>query len=284
MRSPISRTAAAAAVFVLIVSGVALWFHGGGAAVSFADVVEKFFEVKSYKMKMTDTIGDEIVRTADSIWSAPDRSRLEYKTKDGVERVMIEELNAKRLKTTHLIPAEKQAETMEWVDFDAREPFFGEAHGLMLKARDKKLEAVPLGEKVIDDRKAVGYRLKFEKFDTQQDIWADVETLLPVRIEITTIYPAETKDASPAGSKDKISGKIVHRSIWSDIQYNLKLDESLFDLNPPAGYKVVKHKPVVLSKEEEKPAAESKGSKPLNFGTLNMEGEVEEEGEAKAKK
>ena len=55
MRSPVSRVAAAV-IFVLAIAGVALWFHGGGATVSFAQVVEQFLKVKSYKLKITDQV------------------------------------------------------------------------------------------------------------------------------------------------------------------------------------------------------------------------------------
>ena len=52
MRSPVSRVAAAA-IFVLAVAGVALWFHGGGTTPAFADFIEPILEAKTVKYKMT---------------------------------------------------------------------------------------------------------------------------------------------------------------------------------------------------------------------------------------
>jgi hypothetical protein len=157
---------------------------------------------------------------------------------------------------------------MTFVNLPEREPFFDEAHSLMLKARDNKMEVTSLGEKVIEGRRAIGYRLKFEKYSAEEDIWADVETLLPVRIEITNVLP-------------KKSG--VMKSIWSDIQYNLNLDDSLFSLDPPKGYKVRKHKQHVLPKQENQPAGESNELSPMNYGPVTPLGEVEEGGSDDAK-
>jgi outer membrane lipoprotein-sorting protein len=258
MRLSVSRVAAAV-VFVVALGGVALWFHGGGATVSFADVVERFLGVKSYQMKATDQFDGELLHSYDSMWIAPGRSRREFKSKDGgIERVAIGDATSERTKGIIFSPEEKVAEIMEIVNLPDRQTFFDEAHSLMLKARERTTEATPLGEKVIDGRQAIGYRLKLEKYNTQQDIWADVKTLLPVRIEITTV--------------GKTPEKKVLKSIWSDIQYNLKLDESLFSLDPPAGYKVVKHKPVVLPKQSE---GEAKESAPMNSETVGLVG-VEE--------
>ncbi len=265
MRSPVSRIAAAV-VFVVAITGVFFWLHTGGATVSFAEVVERFLMVKSYKMKMTDQLDGNIFQTYDSMWIAPGCSRFEFKNSDGgIERVVITE----GTKGLYFSPKEKVAEITEVFNLPDQAPFFDEAHSLMLKAREKTVEAVPLGEKVIDGRQAIGYRLKIEKYSTQQDIWADAKTLLPVRIEITTVQPDK------AG---KTSAKKVLKSIWSDIQYNLELDESLFSLDPPVGYKVVKHQPVVLPKQ---PDGKAKESAPMNSETLGVVGVEEKWSEEK---
>ena len=52
MRSPVSRVAAAA-IFVLAIAGVALWFHGGGTTPAFADFLKPILEAKTVKYKMT---------------------------------------------------------------------------------------------------------------------------------------------------------------------------------------------------------------------------------------
>jgi outer membrane lipoprotein-sorting protein len=280
MRSPISRVAAAV-VFVLALGGVALLLHGSVTAVSFAQVVEKVLQVKSYQLKETDLEGGDVVRTYDHYGSAPGRSRLEIKDKDGkVQMVMIQERDSDKMKSLDLHPGEKVAHLMSYVNFPARKSFFDEAHSLMLKAQEEKTQAASLGKKTIEGRKAVGYRVMFDNNDTQEDIWADVETQLPIRIEITMVLPDNAQAAPAEGADNKAPKKKIYRSIWSDIRYNLKLDESLFSLNPPPGYKLIKHKTVVLSKQEKK---SEDGSAPMNTGTLVPMGEVEEEGKAEAR-
>ena len=64
MRSPVSRVAAAA-IFVLAIAGVALWFHGGGTTPAFADFLEPILEAKTVKYKMTTEM-DEPIRGNES--------------------------------------------------------------------------------------------------------------------------------------------------------------------------------------------------------------------------
>jgi anti-sigma factor RsiW len=52
MRSPVSRVTAAA-IFVLAVTGVAVWFHGSGATPAFADFLEPILEAKTVRYKVT---------------------------------------------------------------------------------------------------------------------------------------------------------------------------------------------------------------------------------------
>jgi outer membrane lipoprotein-sorting protein len=269
MRSPISHIAAAA-VFVFAVAGVFFWLHSGGATVTFAQVAEQFLKVKSYKLKGNHLIDDQFLDSYDMIWAAPGRSRQDFKNKEGViDRVIIRDGNSERLKETNLAPGWKNADLMEYVNLPDREPFFDEAHGLMLKARDKKMEATSLGEEVIEGHRSIGYRLNIEKYSATQDIWADAETLLPVRIEISNVI-----------SRDKQTSKnVVMKAIWSNIEYNVKLDDSLFSLAPPEGYKVRKHKKLVLPKQEK----QSDEPAPLNYGPDAPLGEVEEEGTPDAK-
>jgi hypothetical protein len=280
MRSPISRVAAAV-IFVLALGGVALLLHGSVTAVSFAQVVEKVLQVRSYQLKETDLVGDTVERTCDRYWIAPGRIRLEIKDKDGkVQMVMIQERDSGKMKSLDLCPGEKVARVMSYVNFPTGRSFFDEAHSLMLKAQKEKAEAASLGKKMIDGRRAVGYRVMFDNNDTQEDIWVDVETQLPIRIEITMVLDDNAQGAPADGAKGNTPKKRILRSIWSDIRYNLKLDESLFSLDPPQGYKVIKHKTVVLPKQEKK---SEDGSAPMNTGTLVLMGEVEEENKAESK-
>lgn len=77
-----------------------------------------------------------------------------------------------------------------------------------------------LGESEIDGRRAVGYR--FTSNHHVFTIWADPDTLLPIQTE-------------------SVSRMLPHmRMIDTDFVYNVDLDESLFNLEPPADYTVLK--------------------------------------------
>ena len=79
-------------------------------------------------------------------------------------------------------------------------------------------EVERLGTKQIDGRTAVGFRFELkEKKDTTKTIWADQETGLPIKIE-------EIQNGFHIGYKDS--------------RFNVELDDSLFDLEPPEGYTV----------------------------------------------
>ena len=67
MRSPVSRVAAAV-IFVLAITGVALWFHGGGATYAFADFIEPILEAKTAKFKMTTEMKGEPASTTGRSW------------------------------------------------------------------------------------------------------------------------------------------------------------------------------------------------------------------------
>ena len=55
MRSPVSRVTAAA-ILVLAVTGVALWFHGSGTTPAFADFIEPILHAKTVKYKVTGKV------------------------------------------------------------------------------------------------------------------------------------------------------------------------------------------------------------------------------------
>ena len=84
------------------------------------------------------------------------------------------------------------------------------------------------GVRVIDNKKAVGFRLKEEDdWGTwTRTFWVDPDTKLPLRIEIS--YRSPRKDL--VGSD----------WIQSDFVWNAELDPSLFSTKPPEGYAVEK--------------------------------------------
>jgi len=235
MRSPVSRVAAAV-VFVVAVGAVAVWFHGGGATPTFADIVKPILEAKSAKYKVTKESEGKITGSEEVMWIAPDRLREEHRFKeDGKEKRVIVITDYKKHKRLVLDPGDKSATVTEFVNVPEDMPFksiFVERREQLLSGRDKP-GITSLGEKKIDGRRAVGYRMRAPCLvmagDTDppkawREVWADPETMLPVREEFAS----------------EKSGKVLYRSIQSDYAFNLDLDESLFSLEPPAGYTVRK--------------------------------------------
>lgn len=298
MRSPVFRATTAAAVLLLIISGVVLWLHGGGANVSFADVVKEFLKVENCRYKITNSTDGKISVKLDCM-SVSDRGREELRDKDGkLQNVMITELKAGKLTTLWMTP-EKNVANLSVVDnFPEDEPMVNRVRSLLLKAKDQRANDLSsLGEKTIDGHRAVGYRLKTffgtkeNGCNIEEDIWADAETLLPIRIESTYKAFHEEQQKTPGEPKKTVEDPIS-KSIMSDFEYNVKMDESLFSLEPPAGYRLKKSKPITLPKAEPT-KAESKGSEPLSSGVIlpmdepdddDKEAPKEEKSEAKQPK
>ena len=83
---------------------------------------------------------------------------------------------------------------------------------------DPNSQVISLGEKQIDGRTVLGFR--FDTPGMPLTVWADPETELPVRIESTLAGPPKTEVA------------------MTNYEFNVELDESLFSLDIPEGYKV----------------------------------------------
>jgi prepilin-type processing-associated H-X9-DG protein len=78
-----------------------------------------------------------------------------------------------------------------------------------------------VGQKHIDGKLATGFQLTKENENRQIMVWADPETQLPILIE-------ETK---------KDAHSCIFHAITTDILFDVELDQSLFSLEPPQGYK-----------------------------------------------
>ena len=232
MRSPVSRVCAAV-VFIFAITGVALWFNGNGATLTFADVVKPFLEATSAKFKTTNENQGKIYSVQESMWLAPDLIREVHKRNGKTEAIVITDYE--KHKQLELYPDEKRAVVTEFLNIPKEMPFhsiFVERRQELLGAKDKP-GITQLGESEIDGRQTVGYRMKASCLVDPADpnppkawrmIWADPVTMLPIREEFTS-------------EKD---GKILCRSTVSNYEFNLDFDKSLFSLEPPEGYKVKK--------------------------------------------
>jgi outer membrane lipoprotein-sorting protein len=267
MRSPVSRVAAAV-IFVLAITGVALWFHGGGTTRAFADFIQPILEAKTVTYKMTTqmtalsaemkllpaemqrdvmkkaTVTAEImmIMTLDGY-----RARTETESPDRSKTVQITIWDGGQGKELRLQPAEKRATVRNLTNMhkdkipnpDSRD-LLAYFRSLLLDARDKPdVKRESLGEKDIDGRRVVGFRLSgrgLDKWppDTVMSLWGDPKTGLPVLIETTMAMAPNVKVT------------------MSDFAFNVDMDESLFSVEPPAGYDVIQGPTIDVSPQEEK--------------------------------
>jgi hypothetical protein len=121
-----------------------------------------------------------------------------------------------------LMPATKTAMVMtskgQAKDQPPNEPFF-RLRALLAKNRDPKdTPFKPIGDKEINGKQATGFRS--ESAFGQFTLWGDPKTGHPVRVEAVW------------------SGTPRSETVMSDFEINVDLKESMFDLTPPADYKV----------------------------------------------
>ena len=337
MRSPVSRTAAVT-ILVLAITGVAFWFHGGGATPTFADFIEPILEAKTAKFKMTlertgPAFSPEMVErmSADAIeglsaeakermsvtvekikglsaekrerlfvemgLSAEIKERLSAEMKEGrlsaemkerlsaeimkmmaadmkkglaasmkdqpaqTSEVMVLDATRSRMekempdksksvmifdwgrgKSLTLEPASKRAMVITTANMSkdqvAQQDMFGWFRSILLDARDKPdVKREPLGEKDIDGRRVVGFRVSSR--GSVVSLWGDPKTGLPVRAETTmAMYPNM-------------------KTTMSDFVFDVDMDESLFSVEPPAGYELIKAPTLDASPAEEKDLLET---------------------------
>ena len=256
MRHPVSL-ATAAAIFVLAVTGVALWFHGGGTTPAFADFLQPLLDAKTVKYKTTVDITSpsaagmltmvglsaemqkDLMKatTAEVMMLDANRMRTEWEMGDKSKKVDI--WDGGQGKQLMLEPAEKRATVWNYANVPKDKTLNGNDRGsasprrrpeepwpvacfrsALLDARDKPdVKHESLGEKEIDGRQVVGFRIS--RPGMVMSVWGDPKTGLPVRIESTQAIMSN------------------YKVTMSDFAFNVDMDESLFSVEPPAGYEVI---------------------------------------------
>jgi outer membrane lipoprotein-sorting protein len=223
MRHPVSRVAAAA-IFVIAVAGVAVWFHGSGTALSFADFVKPIAEAKTAKYTMTYEMEGRTAKVATVMVLAPSRmreeSREELPGKVELRLVTITDYQKRRILVLDNTHRTATVYTLDNVPEGMRSANWFD--GVRRHLLDTRIKREPLGEKEIGGHRAVGYRLIRHTYggsDSVMTLWGDPETGLPDRIEVI----------------EQRSGKEM-KVTMSDFVFNADLDESLFSVEPRAGY------------------------------------------------
>jgi len=226
MKSRITKLAAVVMIITAVLIGIT---HFGGSIdgtnVAFADVVRPILTVETGSFKMTiDVIssgldwidcGDEPLQTIEVMFAGPGRTRWDVPTGE----VLV--ANMHEGKVMILMPAKKEASVMQVGPPGVIPPHnrfnkLLELRRLIQYALETPDESVEyLGERDIEGVVAIGYHITGPRHHGDMTVWADVESKLPIRIE-------QSMDTETA--------------VINDIRYNVKLDESLFNVAPPEGY------------------------------------------------
>lgn len=236
-----TRIAVAATILVALF-GLMSWL-APGSAFAFADVAEALNNVHSATWKTTTVTklklpGEKeertVTTTANCMFLAPSRERTE-RTVEG-QTASIQIVDGRKGKVIMLAPAMKTAMVINLKDFPRENSPFGRTfqglRELVANAKSGKAGKVErLGAKTIEGRPAEGFRIQVGPIDVR--IWADANTLLPIRVEQTTTKITE-------GPKVNIA--------MTDFTVNLPLDESLFAVDVPPGYTVQQTKEIDASK------------------------------------
>lgn len=214
MKSKITKFAAAAAIIIAVLIGI--HYSGGsidGASVAWADVMEQISSFRPYAC--TNTVYDE---------GAPIRSyrlmrlsltqRREIRS-DGT--ILVFDLAVPKVLT--LVPEKKYAIERILDRQPTTDPDIFRMANSMQNTSSGEGSIQEIGIREIDGHVAKGFRSKTEYNDIT--IWADVQTKLPVRLEIIHV-----------GRGRKI--------IKSEFEFEMDFDEALFSTTAPEGYTVEK--------------------------------------------
>jgi outer membrane lipoprotein-sorting protein len=202
---------AAAAAVVVAFLGVTNWFRldNGKSGLVFAEVMQRICSSRTVTFNMAIERPGQPSMTMKAMELMPGRRRVEMP--DGASMIM----DRAARKALVLNPAAKKATCYDRLgpaDAAPEQDFFDR----LLQLRDQASE--DLGQQEIEGRLATGFHVKDQGADWS--IWVDPATGLPLRVEVTCDLVF-----SPGM-------KLVMR----DFAFNVDLDETLFSLDPPAGY------------------------------------------------
>jgi outer membrane lipoprotein-sorting protein len=220
MKSPTMKLAIAALIVLTVITGV---YHFGTSAPAFAEVIKPLLTARNTVYELTVQVKGKPSETAR--WMCKRESGTREERPGGTVRIMRED------QVIMLWPAGKKAVILKEINMPEDEQtqgeqptWFHEIRSRIQQAQEAEEESIEfLGKQEIDGLKALVYSLRGDSQTTNMTVWADSETLMPIRIE----HPM-----GRANSVMNIEGAIS----YSDIVFDVELDESLFAV--PAGYEV----------------------------------------------
>ena len=206
MRTPIIRLAAAAAIVVVLWVGIHLTGHSG---VAWADVMRNIQNARTLTYQTVLTFENGQRQVLKTMVRDPDRIRIE--SSEG--RTWIVDYGQGR--TLRLDPNSGQAQLSS-----TPQPTLNMYDAFRNFRNLPDFSVRPMGRRTLDGAAAEGFELMKAEEDHPITVWADPRTSLPVRIERTVKQP---------------DGKLI-QIVTINIVFDAELDESLFDLEVPAGY------------------------------------------------
>jgi hypothetical protein len=243
MKSGITKIAAA--VIVLVIIGLHLFSNSiNGTSVAWADVAKRLEKVSSYTAKadraLTETGQEEPFFQCEILrYFSPDYGSVEESYEDG-ELVMLIYCSISEKAALIVFPQNK----MYW-RFDLNEELMSlveyvnpaNTDGIMKLFGSER--CTKLGSRDIDGVRTEGFEVKDVKLFSQlprfllnpEDIniriWVNEETLLPIRIEGEGFV-----------GKGLLTGfkEFRYKEVMHSIEYDVEIDESIFDPNIPDDY------------------------------------------------
>jgi len=218
MKSKITKFAAAAVIIIAALIGI---HQFGGSTPAFADIVQPLLTARTATCKITINIKGEPPQTRDCMFMA---GRMRQVMPNGVIQIS-DKYHGQKMK---LYPAEKKAVIFEMTNMQEDKQrstnWFQKIRECIRQAQETEDKSVKfIGKQKIDGVTAFGYRIVENTNIMDMTVWADAETLLPIRIEYSL---------TNAGAVIEMEGTII----FSDIVFNEELDESLFSVEVPEGY------------------------------------------------
>jgi hypothetical protein len=211
MNSKWSKLAAAAAIVIAVLIGLQFL---GGSTVTFAQAVKSLEPILKANAAALDILVGPDEPNTPVIHDMVMGSRIRRTLSNVPGNVSIIDLESKRI--LNLAEEKKEAMYIDLKGLPAIPNYLESLKNTITRLQDSPHFVVEdLGLRVIDGREAVGFLAKHPQ--VQVTVWADSKTGLPIRIE----------------SKE---GQL--NVICRNLQFDMKMDDSLFSMEVPEGYKL----------------------------------------------
>jgi hypothetical protein len=210
MKSHITKIAAA----VVVIAGVLIAMHFVGLStttVTFADVIKPILNAQTAVLDII--IGDE--GSGGPVIHDQIKGPRIRRTMSNVEDVVsVIDLETSRILS--LTVSKKEAAYIDLKGLPSMPNYMERLRNVIKMLQDSPhFEVEELGEQEIDGQKVIGFSARHPKVEIT--IWADPETALPVRIE-------------------QMEGQM--KVICKNVKFDVPMDESLFSMEVPEGYKL----------------------------------------------